>query len=107
MSVSPPSPDELLQIVQNLRQELQTLRAESSILRVHNQILKNFVSLTRTSAGWLIVKATVQKTLEAAIQQTQAAQGSLFLLDSQGNVTESILARGATTRCPDGPVLNL
>ncbi|BFM40353.1 GAF domain-containing protein [Synechocystis sp. LKSZ1] len=98
MSIDSQSPDELLQSIHHHRQELETLRAETAMLTVHNQILKNFVSLASTSAGWLIVKATLQKTLEAAIKQTQAAQGSLFLLDSQGHVTESILARGATTR---------
>ncbi len=88
----------LLQELESLGRELDRFQEENRSLTIQNQILKNFVSLVSTSAGWLLVKATLQKTLEAAIQQTNAQQGSLFLLDDQGNITECVLARGATTK---------
>jgi len=54
--------------------------------------------MLQTSNGTLMLRGLLQQTLSIARRLTNAEEGSLFLLDESGVVTESILARGATIR---------
>ncbi len=96
MSIYDPNPDQSLARIEALEKELAKLRASNNTLDIQNKILKGFISLTNVSAGRMLIRATLQKTMEASMKQTAAELGSLFLLDEDGRVTESILARGAT-----------
>mgnify|MGYP001806344016 CR=1 FL=1 len=96
MSIYDPNLDQSLARIDALEKELANLKASHKTLDIQNKILKGFISLTNVSAGRMLIKATLQKTMEASIHQTGAQLGSLFLLDGDGRVTESILARGAT-----------
>lgn len=98
MSISDPNPDQSQAKIQALEKELAALKANHNTLDIQNKILKGFISLTNVSAGRMLIKATLQKTLEASMKQTGSTLGSLFLLDLDGRITESILARGATDK---------
>jgi sigma-B regulation protein RsbU (phosphoserine phosphatase) len=53
--------------------------------------------MARSSAEGEMLKATLQKTLEVCTELTGAEKGSLFLVDSDGVVTDCILSRSHTT----------
>ncbi len=62
-------------------------------LVAQKQLFENLVALGRAAAKPTSLKATLQSTLNMAVALTGAEDGSLFLLDGQGDVTHSILAR--------------
>ncbi len=78
---------------QSLKEELIRLKSEKSALQVQSRLLENFVTLARSSAKEHVLKKILQKTLEISTELTAAEKGSLFLLDSNGAVTDSILTR--------------
>jgi sigma-B regulation protein RsbU (phosphoserine phosphatase) len=82
---------------ESLQQELVKLRNEKAAFQAQSRLLEEFLSLARSSAEETVMKSTLQKTLEVAAGMTGAEKGSLFLLDSQGVVTDSILTRADTT----------
>lgn len=96
MSIYDQHPDHSPAKFTALEQEVAKLKGNLHLLDIQNKMLKGFISLTNVSAGRMLVKATLQKILEASMKQTHAELGSLFLLDGQGRITEAILARGAT-----------
>jgi sigma-B regulation protein RsbU (phosphoserine phosphatase) len=55
------------------------------------------VTLARSAAKERVLKAILQKTLEISTEFTAAEKGSLFLLDSDGAVTDSMLTRRDAT----------
>ncbi|NEP15497.1 MAG: GAF domain-containing protein [Leptolyngbya sp. SIO4C1] len=83
--------------LQTLQRELQLLKAENTAYHKQLQWLKNHIALSRATTGKLMLKATLKQTLDTAVEITQADTGSIFLLDEQQIVTESILARSGTT----------
>jgi len=80
-----------------LREELNRLRGEKSALQVQSRLLENFVAFARSSAKERVLTRILQKTLEVSAELTGADKGSLFLLDSKGAVSDSILTREDTT----------
>ncbi|HEY9709256.1 MAG TPA: GAF domain-containing protein [Oculatellaceae cyanobacterium] len=52
----------------------------------------------KTATGPLMFKAVLQQILQISNRLTDAEESSLFLLDTDGSVIESILARGAVIR---------
>jgi sigma-B regulation protein RsbU (phosphoserine phosphatase) len=59
--------------------------------------LENFVAFARSSAKETVLTKILQKTLEVSAELTGADKGSLFLLDENGAVIDSILTRQDTT----------
>ena len=78
---------------QILKQEIARLKSEKSALQVQSRLLENFVTLARSSAKEHVLTKILQKTLEVSTELTAAEKGSLFLLDPNGMVTDSILTR--------------
>ena len=76
-----------------LQQEIKRLRKEKAVYQAQSRMLDHFVSVARASADQKMINATLQKTLEVSIGLTGAEKGSLFLLDENGVVIESILTR--------------
>ena len=76
-----------------LQQEIKQLRKEKAVYQAQSRMLDHFVSVARASADQKMINATLQKTLEVSIGLTGAEKGSLFLLDENGVVIESILTR--------------
>jgi phosphoserine phosphatase RsbU/P len=77
----------------DLQKEIKRLQKEKAVYQAQSRMLDHFVSVARASADQKMINATLQKTLEVAIELTEAEKGSLFLLDENGVVTESILTR--------------
>lgn len=57
-----------------------------------------FLSMVTRSSGKLLLRSMLRQTLEGLAKLTFAEESSLFWLDDQGYVTESILARGIAIR---------
>ncbi len=83
--------------IQKLQKELSRLKDEKAALQVQSRLLEKFVSLARSAGKEKVLTAILQKTLEISTELTAAEKGSLFLLDSEGTVTDSILTRADAT----------
>ena len=80
-----------------LEKELNRLKSEKAALQVQSRLLEKFVTLARSAAKEKVLTAILQKTLEISSEITAAEKGSLFLLDSDGAVTDSLLTRSDAT----------
>jgi len=67
-------------------------------LQIQTTLLKNSISYAQSVSGSLILKTTLKTTLETLTKYTGADEGSIFLIDEDGVIIESILARGPVTR---------
>jgi len=83
--------------LERLHEELAKLRNEKAAFQAQSKLLEEFLSLARSSAEESVMKSTLQNTLEVAAGLTGAEAGSLFLLDSEGVATDSILTRADAT----------
>jgi PAS domain S-box-containing protein len=98
MSDRSQSNEELLEELASLRREVAELKTTKAAFDAQNELLNSLITILQTAKGTLMLKAMLQQTLSIARQLTDAEDGSLFLIDESGVVTESILARGATIR---------
>ena len=80
-----------------LQRELNRLKNEKAALQVQSKLLEKFVSLARSAGKEKVLSAILQKTLEISTELATAEKGSLFLLNSKGAVTDSILTRRDAT----------
>jgi len=84
--------------MESLRQEVTKLKTEKADLTVKSKLFENFAAMAHsccrspTQAEWTLLKDTLQKTLQFSVELTKAEKGSLILLDSNGVVTERIVA---------------
>ncbi|MGD2188110.1 MAG: SpoIIE family protein phosphatase, partial [Desulfobacterales bacterium] len=76
-----------------LKAELDRLKREKAALKAQSELLEKFVSLARSPGKDKTLIKILQKTLEVFAELTGAEKGSLFLLDRNGVVIESILTR--------------
>lgn len=74
------------------------LAAAQSAIQLQTTLLKNSISYAQSVSGSLILKTTLKNTLETLTKCTNSEQGSIFLIDDNGVIMESILARGPVTR---------
>ncbi|KAM3091987.1 PP2C family protein-serine/threonine phosphatase [Phormidesmis sp. 146-35] len=79
--------------LQLLRQEIASLKTERSAAEALRTLLEKLVSMARTPAKEEVLKETLQETLDISRRLTDAERGSLFLLDNDGVVIESILTQ--------------
>ena len=86
-----------LKETQHLQKDLKRLKDEKAALQVQSRLLEKFVTLARSAAKEKVLTAILQKTLEISTELTAAEKGSLFILDSDGAVTDSILTRRDAT----------
>ena len=73
-----------------------TLSADAlgAAFQAQSELFERFISMARSPDEPEVIKAMLRKTVEISIGLTGADHGSLILLDSDGGVTDSILARG-------------
>ncbi len=74
------------------------LAVAQSALQLQAILLKNSISYAQSVSGGLILKTTLKNTVETLAKYTEADEGSIFLIDEDGVIIESILARGPVTR---------
>ena len=82
---------------QTLEKELRQSKGETAALQIQSRLLEKFVTLARSAGKEKVLTAILKKTLEISTELTGAEKGSLFLLDSSGSVTDSILTRTDAT----------
>jgi PAS domain S-box-containing protein len=92
------SKEQLIEELESLRREVASLKTTKTAFDAQNELLRSLVTMLQTATGKLMLRSMLQQTLNIARGITNAEEGSLFLLDANGVVTESILARGATIR---------
>ena len=76
--------------------ELKQLLRENAAYRAQGRLLEGFVAMIRSPVEGGMLKACLQQTIDLATELTGAEQSSIFLLDENGVVTDSILARQAS-----------
>jgi GAF domain-containing protein len=110
MSEQRATQEQLIKELTLLRRQVAELKSVKAVFDAQNELLRSLVTMLQTSNGTLMLRGLLQQTLNIARRLTSAEEGSLFLLDEAGVVTESILARGATIRAQKqrliGEVLN-
>ena len=83
--------------LESLRREVIELRTAKAASDAQRELLENLVAMARASAEQQMLKVTLQKTFDVFTQLTAAERGSLFLYDSNGAITASILTRKDAT----------
>ncbi|HAJ62158.1 MAG TPA: diguanylate cyclase, partial [Cyanobacteria bacterium UBA8543] len=78
--------------------EVAELKTKKTVVDVQQELLKTLVKTVKTATGSLMFKTVLQQILKISNRLTDAEESSLFLLDTDGSVIESILARGAVIR---------
>lgn len=81
-----------------LQAEVARLQAQNTALSIQHDLLATWVVTVRMATGNLMLKALSQQILEVVQKLIHAEQGSLFLLNADGSIAESLLARGSTIR---------
>jgi PAS domain S-box-containing protein len=85
--------------------ELQALRAEKAkweniqtAFGIHDQLYKSLLTMGKTTTGLLMLKSILIEIVKISSKLTGAEECSVFLLNANGSVSESLLARGAMVR---------
>ncbi|OUL22253.1 GAF domain-containing SpoIIE family protein phosphatase [Nostoc sp. 106C] len=84
------------QELESLRQEVAALRNAQAAFEAQRELLAKVVAMARSPEQEEVLKITLEEALHVCCKLTGAETGSLFLLDSQGVVTDSILTQKAT-----------
>ena len=74
------------------------LISSQAAIKLQTNLLKSSIAYAQSISGSLILKTTLKHTLEILTQYTSAGEGSIFLIDEDGEIVESILARSPVTR---------
>lgn len=90
--------EELLAEVESLRQEVGDLKKIKLALEAQEDLVRSLVAMGQAATGRLMLRSMLLQMASTASKLSQAEECSLFLLNPEGLVTESILARGATIR---------
>ncbi len=81
-----------------LERELTDFQALQTTIDVQHELIARINATQQASKGHLAIKSACLTVVQLFGQMTEAEESSIFLLDDNGVVTESILARGATMR---------
>ena len=90
--------EQLIEELASLHRELADLKTTKTAFDTLHELLVTLVTTGKTVTGALMLKTVSQQILTIASRLTKAENSSLFLLDGNGIVTDSILARGAIIR---------
>lgn len=92
------SKEQLIEQLEATHQELEELKIFKGIIEAQRELTASWGKMGQTATGRLRLKSTLLIVIQLANRMTQAQESSIFLLDEQGAVTDSILARGATVQ---------
>ncbi len=95
MSDREKSKEQLIEELTLLRREVAELRTVKKAFNAQTELLKALGTMERTVTGSLLLKGMSQEILKISSRVTNAEGSSLFLLNADGVVTDSILSRGA------------
>ncbi len=77
-----------------IQKDINKLKTEKIAFQAQRKLLEKFVSMARSPDSVEMLKKLLKKSVEVAAALTGAEKGSLFLIDDNGIVTDSILTRG-------------
>jgi PAS domain S-box-containing protein len=92
------SNEQLIEELASLHQEVAELKVTKTAFDTLHELLKTLVTTGKTATGGLMLKAVLHQISKISNHLTNAEESSLFLLDANGSVIETILARGAIIR---------
>lgn len=79
--------------IQRLQKEIVSLKREKRIHDAQNELFEMFITLARSASEEQVLKSVMQNALDIAAKMSNAEMGSIFLLNTHGVVTDSILTR--------------
>ena len=68
--------------------------ALGAAFKAQSELFERFITMARSPDEPAVIKVMLRKTIDISIALTGADRGSLILLDSDGDVADSILSRG-------------
>ena len=98
MSEHAKSKEQLIVELASLHREVAELKTTKTAFETLHELLIILVTTGKTANGALMLKAVLHEILKISSRITNAEESSLFLLNTDGAVIESILARGAIIR---------
>ncbi len=76
-----------------LQDEICQLKTEKKVFDAQNKLFEIFINSARSSKREEVLKVTMQSALDIVAKLSGAEKGSLFLMDEDGVITDSILTR--------------
>ena len=98
MQDSDKSKEQLIEELASLKLEVAKLQTVKKAFEIQNNLTQSVFEFEENAKDWLVLKSTLIEVVKASNELTDAEESSIFLLNEEGLVTESILARGATIR---------
>jgi sigma-B regulation protein RsbU (phosphoserine phosphatase) len=83
-----------MDLVKVLQKKNRLLRQENRAYKAQSQLFERLIELAGSAAEEKMLKISMLETLEVIVQLSRAKMGSLFLLNLEGVVTDSLLTRG-------------
>ncbi len=83
-----------MDLVAALKKENRLLKKENSACRDQARLFELLIEMAGSAAEQKMLKVSMQKTLEVTARLSKVKMGSLFLLNRDGMVTDSLLTRG-------------
>ena len=96
MNVKELSKVELGKKLETFKKEYARLKQIEVAFNAQNELTRSLIGVEQASKGKTMLKAMLIKTVQVCNHLTDAEESSLFLLDGEGAIADSILARGAT-----------
>jgi phosphoserine phosphatase RsbU/P len=84
----------MAEIPQYIADEIQRLKLENRTCRAQGQLFERLIEMAGSAPDRELLKTSMQRTLGLTAQLSGTDMGSLFLLNDQGRVTDSLLTRG-------------
>jgi serine phosphatase RsbU (regulator of sigma subunit) len=92
------------------KEDIIRLQSEVMAFQIQTRLLEEFIAMTHAGVEADVLKKALQKSVDVTVDLTESEKGSLFILDTDGAVSDSILARGDASRSESkkiiGTVLN-
>ncbi len=82
-----------MDLVKALQKENRLLKQENSAYKAQSRLFEQLIEMAGSAAEEKMLKISMFKTLEVTVQLSGAKMGSLFLLNPEGVVTDSLLSR--------------
>jgi serine phosphatase RsbU (regulator of sigma subunit) len=87
-----------MDLVKALEKENRLLKLENSAYKAQSRLFEQLIEMAGSAAEEKMLKISMLKTLEITVQLSGAKMGSLFLLNREGVVTDSLLTRGEVSQ---------
>ncbi|MEH1873991.1 PP2C family protein-serine/threonine phosphatase [Nostoc sp.] len=97
--------EQLIAELEVVRREVAGLKTEKAAFETQTELLEHLVAMARCSFCEEMLKATLQETVHVSSKLSGAEKGSLFLFNSNGVVTDSILTQEEDA-CQIGSILD-